>query len=147
MGENDSFIENYFDIIQKIIKRMAKNSFSLKAWTLTIIAAVIALTLQNIQWLVFLMLSIIIPFFWALDSYYLKQERKFRSLWRVKVDEFNETNKIDRLYDLDISEILVDKTVKIMRSFSELLFYLPLMIFNISMMIYFIIVVEILKLN
>ena len=42
MSEKSSNVEKYFEIIQKIIERMAKNSFNLKTWTLTIIAGIIA---------------------------------------------------------------------------------------------------------
>lgn len=71
----------HLEFIQNIIARMANNSFLLKGWTVTLVAALFALAAQNsnpdfIYLAVFPIIS-----FWILDAYYLRQERLFRALY------------------------------------------------------------------
>ena len=76
-------------MIQGIITRMASNSFSLKGWAVTLVAAIFALTWTNIS-RGFLLIALIPIFaFWALDAYYLNLERKNRKLYDKvrKMDE------------------------------------------------------------
>lgn len=40
----------HLEFIQYIINRMAKNSFLLKGWTVTIVAAFFALAAQNLEY-------------------------------------------------------------------------------------------------
>jgi len=42
--KSDILYSEYFTIIQKVINRMAQNSFLIKAWTVTLIAAIFILT-------------------------------------------------------------------------------------------------------
>lgn len=91
----------YMDYIQAVISRMATNSFYLKGWSITIIAAITALSINESDWKVYgcsLFLTII---FWFLDAYYLKQEKLFRELYD-KVRNEKEDEKID--FSLDISQ-------------------------------------------
>jgi len=71
----------HLEFIQLIITRMNVNSFLLKGWCVTIVAAVFALyaSNQNICVIIIGVLPTII--FWFLDAYYLTQERKFRGLY------------------------------------------------------------------
>ncbi len=79
------------EIIQNIIDRMARNSFLIKGWSITLI--LVALLLRGTQFQVFLAF---IPLFvfWYLDAYFLWQERLYRKLYlwvienRVRTDEF-----------------------------------------------------------
>jgi hypothetical protein len=71
----------HLEFIQYIINRMAKNSFLLKGWTVTIVAAFFALAAQNLD-IKFVILSIFpVVTFWILDAFYLRQERLFRALY------------------------------------------------------------------
>lgn len=71
----------HLEFIQEIINRMAKNSFLLKGWTVTIVAAFFALAAQNIN-IKFVILAIFpVVTFWILDAFYLRQERLFRALY------------------------------------------------------------------
>lgn len=78
-----TFTENeitHLNLIQSVISRMANNSFLLKGWCITLIAALIALGIgKDIQmWIVCLL-----PLFgfWYLDAFFLKTERAYRSLY------------------------------------------------------------------
>lgn len=78
----------HLEFIQNIIARMAKNSFLLKWWAITITTALIAISIKEKD-LIFLLISIFpIIIFWFLDSYYLKQEKLFRKLYdEVRIKE------------------------------------------------------------
>lgn len=71
----------HLEMIQAIITRMAQNSFALKGWSVTIVAGILALGVAagntRIIWLAVLPALA----FWALDGYYLRQERLFRKLY------------------------------------------------------------------
>ena len=67
--------------IQTIIARMGVNSFLLKGWSVTVISALLALaaTRANASFVAIALLPCIV--FWALDGYFLWQERLFRALY------------------------------------------------------------------
>lgn len=81
----------HLELIQNIITRMANNSFLLKGWNLTLLAALIGLNKENgLDGKVVFICFILILVFWILDSYYLSQERIFRARYeevRVKLEE------------------------------------------------------------
>ena len=68
-------------MIQAVITRMAGNSFLIKGWSVTLVAALFALAAVNTNQ-VFVYLAYFPGFmFWALDAYFLRQERLFRKLY------------------------------------------------------------------
>jgi hypothetical protein len=80
----------HLEFVLNVITRMANNSFLLKGWTVTLVAALFALAAQNAN-INFIILSFFpIIAFWVLDAYFLWQERLFRALYndvRTKDDE------------------------------------------------------------
>ena len=88
MDTNEIFTK-YLEMIQNVIERLARNSFQIKAWSATIFTATIVLTYSVINIIIFTVLITAIVLFWALDSYYLKQERLFRKLYEDVVNQFN----------------------------------------------------------
>ena len=71
---NSKTISEYFKIIQNIINRMARNSFTIKAWYATLFSAIIILifayesfTYESI--VIYIFLIIITVIFWMIDSY------------------------------------------------------------------------------
>lgn len=79
----------HLDFIQLTITRMAANSFLLKAWTVTIVTALIALAAGGSKHSNYLLIAPIPAIaFWVLDGYYLHQERRYRALYdKVRVLE------------------------------------------------------------
>lgn len=71
----------HLEFIQNVITRMNTNSFQIKSWSVTILAAILAIyaSAKNIDFILAAIFPTII--FWFLDSYYLNQERKFRGLY------------------------------------------------------------------
>ena len=71
----------HLEMVQAVITRMAGNSFLIKGWSITLVAALFALAAANTNEL-FIYLAYFPTFmFWALDAYFLRQERLFRKLY------------------------------------------------------------------
>jgi len=88
----------HLEFIQTIINRMAGNSFLIKGWAITLVAALFALSSKdaNKNYIIISFLPVVI--FWILDAYFLSRERSFRCLYD-QVRSLDE-NKID--FSLDI---------------------------------------------
>ena len=71
----------HLEMIQRVITRMASNSFLIKRWSVTLVAALFALTAVNMNVLFTCLAFFPIFMFWALDAYFLRQERLFRKLY------------------------------------------------------------------
>lgn len=74
-------VVKHLDIVQAVIARMANNSFLLKGWSITLVAALFALAEKdsNINFAVLALFPALS--FWGLDAFYLRQERLFRQLY------------------------------------------------------------------
>lgn len=114
---NESYYLKQLDIIQMVINRMANNSFLLKGWTVTLVAATLLLKGSDIH-----ILIAIIPLitFWALDSYFLWQEKLFRKLfdWTVK----NRNRVEEYKFSLDVKRFKKESTCYLQTVFSSTLF-------------------------
>jgi hypothetical protein len=113
----------HLGFIQDIVTRMARNSYLLKGWTVTLVAAIFALSLrlESVAFVGIAFLPTIV--FAGLDAYYLSMERSFRDLYDCLR---REPEKLEA-FSMDISEYRKEKTVgKAMRSASVLLFYLAI---------------------
>ncbi len=116
----------HLEFIQSIINRMAGNSFIMKGWAITLVAALFALSSKdaNKNYIVIAFLPVII--FWILDGYFLSRERAFRFLYD-KVRNLDE-KEID--FSLDISQFKERKNNWFWSIFSHtvLFFYASLVI-------------------
>lgn len=121
---------DYFKIIQGVINRMAKNSFLIKAWTITLVSAILVLTLSLLNIFVLSILIGVTVIFWGLDSFYLRLERIYRKFYNEKVNKYNDkvTRKDLELFSMDIDKLRGEEEgiLKIMRSNSEKYFYLTI---------------------
>lgn len=91
----------HMDYIQSAISRMESNSFYLKGWNVTIIAAIVALSFKESDWRIYACALVLNVVFWFLDAYYLKQEKLFRELYN-KVSQISDDNLID--FSMNTSE-------------------------------------------
>ena len=95
---------HYLSMLQDNITRMATNSANCKTWTITIVTALLALTLADMAITGYLQVLYIPVFlFYLLDSYYLSVEKRFRKVeeefvYKAKIGE--DTN--DLLYSFNI---------------------------------------------
>jgi hypothetical protein len=71
----------HLEFIQSTVGRMASNLFLLKGWTITLVAALFALAARDSERVYFLIAYLPTLMFWALDGYFLSQERRFRALY------------------------------------------------------------------
>jgi hypothetical protein len=122
----------HLEFIQNIISRMAGNLFFLRGWTITLIAALLALFARgnNSNYIIYFL--IVLTFvFWILDGYFLSQERLFRDLYnhvrKLKEEEID--------FSMDTSEYKKYKRntlIYSMFSSTLLVFYPPLIIAAIA---------------
>jgi hypothetical protein len=71
----------HLTFIQGVINRMGQNSFLLKGWSVTIIAALFALAAQGANGKYILVAYFPAIMFWLLDAFFLYQEKLFRKLY------------------------------------------------------------------
>ncbi|CAM3681770.1 hypothetical protein [Polaromonas hydrogenivorans] len=71
----------HLEFIQASINRMSGNLFLLKGWSITLIAALFALAAKDTNKAYILIAYFPLFIFWALDGYFLSQERRFRALY------------------------------------------------------------------
>lgn len=93
-----TFIEQklkHMDLIQDVIKRMASNSFQLKAWAVTIVSAVLAMAGNDKQWHLIPVALLPIALFWGLDAYFLRMERLYRDMYKLVSVKDENRDKID----------------------------------------------------
>ena len=72
----------HLEFIQGVIARLSNNSFLLKGWSATLVAAILALTARNPSAYTVLLALFPALMFWGLDAFYLAQERHFREMYR-----------------------------------------------------------------
>jgi hypothetical protein len=109
----------HLDYLQSVITRMNTNSFQIKSFTVTIIAAMLAI-FASTQKIVFIAISSIPTImFWFIDTYYLQLERKYRGIYNDVIGITNTRNV--ETYDMSLekykgngysySEVLFSKTI------------------------------------
>lgn len=116
----------HLELIQGIITRMAGNSFMLKGWAVTLVSGIFVLASKDTDKLYFLVAYLPVLIFWGLDSYYLLQERLYRSLYE-KVRKIDDEN-VDFSLKASANEFKSEKNclLSCIVSATELWFYLPL---------------------
>lgn len=71
----------HLEVIQGVINRMDGNLFFLRGWTITLIAALLALLVKGTNPDYIFIVYFLVVIFWILDGYFLSQERLFRALY------------------------------------------------------------------
>ena len=122
----------HLEFIQGIINRLANNSFLIKGWCVTIVAALTALSASGANQTFILIAYFPIFVFWLLDSYYLWQERLFRGHY----DEVRQKNENNIDFSMKLSKEIQKKNSFIDTVFSRTIlpFYLVLMVTIIILM-------------
>jgi hypothetical protein len=137
----EEFKENkvrYLEMIQSVIMRMAANSFSLKAWSVTLASGILVLSSKESDKSFFLIAFIPILVFWFLDSYFLQLERKYRVLF----DYIRKGENVDVNFDLNLNNAMLliedNKKLRYISCFfskTEWLFYIPTAIIIIGIVL------------
>lgn len=71
----------HLEFIQSVMTGMARNSYLLKGWTVTLVAATLALSITTPSVWIVLIAALPTLVFCFLDAYYLRQEKLFRELY------------------------------------------------------------------
>ena len=71
----------HLGMVQGVISRMAQNSFAIKGWSVTLVAALFALAAVDANPAFVYLAYLPVVTFWTLDAYFLRQERLFRALF------------------------------------------------------------------
>ena len=80
--------EKHLEFIQNVIARMGSNSFLVKGWSVTLVAALFALAARDSRPEFVVVAFMPCVLFWLLDVYYLQQEKLFRDLYdRVRKND------------------------------------------------------------
>ncbi len=134
LTKNEQMLIEEVKVIQDIIRRMAINSFNLKAWTITLIVATV---LFNGSGKYVLVAYVPLIAFWYLDSYYLRQEKLFRKVYNWIIDyRLENTDKLFYLNPMQFDNE-VQSVLRIMFTVSTLPFY-----FGIFIMLSFVVCIS-----
>ena len=107
-------------VIQGVIERMARNSFMIKGWTVTLVVGTLIL---KGAWYQAMIAYIPLLAFWALDAYFLWQERLYRKLYNWVIENRLQTEEF--LFDMNAYRFReqVDSVVQVMFSITLFWFY------------------------
>lgn len=126
----------HLEMVQEVISRMAHNSFLIKGWSVTLTAAIFALSAKdaNPRSVIIALLPALV--FWGLDGYFLRQERLFRMLY----DTVRAKNPDDIDFSMDTQPYQYDVAnwFGVVRSKTLLAFHLPLVAVVMCVSIYLI---------
>lgn len=117
----------HLEFIQITIVRMAANSFVIKGWTVTLVAAILAFTSKDANSNAASIALIPAIMFWSLDAYYLRTEREYRALYdQVRQNPPKDDLEVD--FSLDISNVKTKTAGTLRVAFTRTLapFYLAL---------------------
>lgn len=127
------------DLLQSCIDRMAKNSFMIKGWFVSIYAVILALLPEKVDVMLLCVVLIVVNIlFWYLDGVYLRDEKIYRRIYQWGV-EARKQNDRELMYQLELNLYknkigTMDSVGKIMLSKSLFIFYaIPLAVLLVVM--------------
>ena len=130
MDENK---RKHLEFLQLTITRMGLNSFLIKGWSITLVAAMFAFSAKdsNNKYTIITIAATYV--FWILDAYFLSQERQFRGLY----NEVRQKDEADINFEMDPSPYKTGKGSwsNCFFAITPLIFYSTILI--ISMTIYY----------
>ena len=71
----------HLEFIQNVVTRMNTNSFLVKGWSVTLLAAIFALAAKEADHIYAIVVYLPVAAFWGLDAFFLSQERQYRGLY------------------------------------------------------------------
>jgi len=95
-GKNENKIK-HLEFLQLTITRMNINSFMVKGWLVTLVAAIFVLSNKDANTAFLWITPFITLLFWSLNAYFVGTERKFRDLY----DEVRRKDEHEIDYSMD----------------------------------------------
>ncbi|MEU2775785.1 hypothetical protein ABZ646_23335 [Streptomyces sp. NPDC007162] len=80
-GVPDETRVKHLELLQVTIGRFGTNSFLVKGWAMAVSGGLVTVAAGGAGWAVAVIALVMTSGFWLLDTYYLEQERLFRSLY------------------------------------------------------------------
>ncbi|MGC0339016.1 hypothetical protein [Streptomyces sp. SLBN-8D4] len=80
-GGPDETRVKHLELLQVTISRFGTNSFLVKGWAMAVSGGLVTVAAGGAGWAVAVIALVMTSGFWLLDTYYLEQERLFRSLY------------------------------------------------------------------
>lgn len=71
----------HLEFVHSAVTRLANNSFLIRGWSITLTGALVGVSVSGEDKTLALASLITVIGFWALDAFYLRQERMFRKLY------------------------------------------------------------------
>ena len=90
-------MQAHLAMIQGVVNRLAQSSFLLKGWSVVLVSALLAFAANSSEGIVLYIALLPAVVFWALDGYFLWQERSFRALY----DHVRTQKEADLDYGMD----------------------------------------------
>ena len=129
MPDTLTIFHKQIDLIQDCIKRMANNSFLIKAWTVGLLTIILIIAEKfNVSGLLIAFIPILA--FWYLDSVFLHTEKMYRKMYEELIKSAISKDIDFRFYDLNPKRFKeqVDTRIKVILSHTMIVFYLSLLI-------------------
>lgn len=107
----------HLGFIQAVISRMGNNSFLLKGWSVTLVAAIFALSAKDADHRFILLAYFPILIFWILDAFFLHKEKLFRKLYEEvalghqSIDYFSMNTNVVNDKVKSIANVAFSKTI------------------------------------
>lgn len=128
-NEDSPSVQAHLQMIQSVIQRMATNSSSCKAWSITLVSAILVVIADKGKSQYASISLIPIFLFYILDVYYLSLEKRFRESYRIFIKKLYEQKLTSSdLYQLSPAKEHLKHLSPSAKSFSTLPFYLTLTI-------------------
>ncbi len=126
---NSEAIQSHLTILQSIIQRMASNSASSKAWSISLVSAILVVVADKSKPEYAIIAIIPIILFMVLDAYYLGLEKGFRDSYNSFIKKIHTKEiKIDDLFSVKPEGNVFKLTFLSLQSFSVYPFYITLFI-------------------
>ena len=123
----------HLEFIQSVINRMARSSFLIKGWCVTLVAALVALGAKEDNSNFLIVTGIPIVIFWVLDGFFLYQERLYRALY----DEVRVRNEEQIDYSMNTVKFAGGRNTWVHSTFSKTLNILYISLIVLVIIIYF----------
>lgn len=129
LSEASPSVQAHLGIHQGVIERMATNSTSAKAWSITIVSAILVIVANKDKPDYAFLALIPTILFAALDAYYLAMEKGFRNAYNGFVKKVHSgTLKAEDLYSVRPEGGMSKLQYEAFKSFSVWGFYIALLI-------------------
>ncbi len=125
----------HLEFIQGVVNRLGANSFRVKGWTVVLVSALFVLSAREGR-IAFSFIALLpLLFLWALDGYFLWQERLFRALY----DHVRSLDKSKIDFSMSLTPFMGDRP----RTWWSSIFSTTLVIFYVALILTVILAVAI----